>query len=130
MRGLFFEGLIFGGVYLRREIDWANLIVGSKFIVFSLFALYLRAIFQVQALEGLYLKRRFNGRFFALPVWGAHIWRSLYMDGLIFEILRFTLYTDLAEMYRGMRYGEGDKCIKWHEAYFNFNSNYYKDEYL
>ena len=50
-----FLGLIFGGAYIRRglsternlrfKIDWASLIVGSKFIVF---ALYLRAIFQVQ----------------------------------------------------------------------------------
>ena len=27
------EGLIFGGAYLQREIDWAYLIVGSKFTV-------------------------------------------------------------------------------------------------
>ena len=37
MRGLFFEGLIFGGAYLRREIDRASLIVGRKFTVFALF---------------------------------------------------------------------------------------------
>ena len=37
---------------------------------------------------GLYLEGRFNGGFFPLPVWGAYIWRSLYMDGLIFGILR------------------------------------------
>ena len=39
-KGLFLEGLIFGGAYLRREIafpiDWASLIVGSKFTVFVL----------------------------------------------------------------------------------------------
>ena len=64
-RGLYFlktlfEGLIFGGAYIRRglstegnlrfKIDWASLIVGTKFTVF---ALYLRAIFQVQAPRGL-----------------------------------------------------------------------------
>ena len=27
--------------------------------------------------------------FFALPVWGAYIWRGLYMEGLIFGILRY-----------------------------------------
>ena len=27
--------------------------------------------------------------FFALPVWGAYIWRGLYMAGLIFGILRY-----------------------------------------
>ena len=57
--GLYFEELIFGGAYTRRglstegnlrfEIDWANLVVGSKFF----FTLYLRAIFQVQAPGGL-----------------------------------------------------------------------------
>ena len=45
--GLYFEGLIFGGAYiwrglstegnLRFEINWASLIVGSKFTVFALF---------------------------------------------------------------------------------------------
>ena len=53
-----FEELIFGGAYIRRglstegnlrfKIDWASLIVGSKFTVFALFYLYLREIFQVQ----------------------------------------------------------------------------------
>ena len=53
-RGLYFskarvEGLIFGGAYfrsglsmevnLRLKIDWASLIVGSKFTVFALFYL-------------------------------------------------------------------------------------------
>ena len=46
-RGLYFskalfEGPIFGGAYLRREIciskiDWASLIVGGKFTIFALF---------------------------------------------------------------------------------------------
>ena len=55
------------------------------------FTLYLRAIFQVQAPRGgsLYLEERFKGGFFALPVWGAYIWRGLYMAGLIFGILRY-----------------------------------------
>ena len=58
-----FEGLIFGGAYIRRglstegnlrfKIDWASLIVGSKFTVLLCFTLYLRAIFQVQAPGGL-----------------------------------------------------------------------------
>ena len=69
------------------KINWASHIVGSKFTVFTL---YLRAIFQVQAPGGLYLEGRFNGGFFALPVWGAYIWRGLYMEGLIFGILRYT----------------------------------------
>ena len=69
------------------KLDWASLIVGSKFTVFAhCFTLYLRAIFQVQAPGGLYLEGRFNGGFFTLPVWGAYIWRGLYMDGLFSEI--------------------------------------------
>ena len=33
---------------------------------------------------GLYLMGRFNGGFFVLPVW-----EGLYLEGLIFEILRY-----------------------------------------
>ena len=61
------EGLIFGGAYIQRglstegnlrfKIDWASLIVGSKFIVF----------------------------YFVFCVIGL---RGLYMEGLIFGILR------------------------------------------
>ena len=63
LRGLFLEGLIFGGAYLRREIcvlkliGLASLIVGSKLILPLLpcFTLYLRAIFQVQAARRAYI---------------------------------------------------------------------------
>ena len=41
---------------------------------------------------GLYFKRRFNGRFFALPVCGAYIWRGLYMEGHILGILRYAAF--------------------------------------
>ena len=55
LRGLFLEVLIFGGPYLRREIDWASLIVGGKFtgFCFVLLCINLRAIFQVQSPGGL-----------------------------------------------------------------------------
>ena len=49
----------------------------------------MRAIFQVEAPGGLYLEGLFNGGFFALPVWGAFIWRRLYIEGPIFRILRY-----------------------------------------
>ena len=52
------------------KIDWANLIVGRKFTVFALFYLVFGGNFQVQAPVGLYMEGRFNGRFFALQVWG------------------------------------------------------------
>ena len=56
LRSLFLEGLIFGRAYLRREIDWASLIVGSKFTVFALFYFVFEGNFQVQAPGGLYLE--------------------------------------------------------------------------
>ena len=90
------EGLIFKGAYLRREICVSKSIglalqlkVNLPFLL--CFSLYLRAIFQVQAPRGLYLEGRFNGGFFALPVKGACIWRGLYMEGLIFGILRYLI---------------------------------------
>ena len=38
---------------------------------------------------GLYSEGRFNGGFFELQFWGAYIWKGLYMEGLIFGILRY-----------------------------------------
>ena len=48
----FFEGHIFGGAYLWREIDWASPIVGTKFTVFVLFYFVFECKFQVQAPGG------------------------------------------------------------------------------
>ena len=42
---------------------------------------------------GLYLEEQFNEGFFALPIWGAYICRDLYMEGLIFGILRYSIST-------------------------------------
>ena len=86
-----FEGLIFGGTYIRRdlstegnlcfEIDWASLIVGSKFTVLLCFTLYLRAIFQVQAPRGAYIWRgHLTEGFLYYLFGGAYIWRGLYME--------------------------------------------------
>ena len=85
------EGLIFGGAYLRREICVSKSIglalqleVNLPFLL--CFTLYLRAIFQLPSPRGLYLKGRFNGGFFTLPVWGAYIWRGLFLEfyGMLF----------------------------------------------
>ena len=79
---------------MRFKIDWANLIVGRKFTVFALFYLVFEGNFQVQAPPaGLYLEGRFNRGFFASRVWGAYIWRGLYMEGLIFGIFYGNLKT-------------------------------------
>ena len=55
---------------LRFKIDWASLIDGSKFTVFALFFFV------------------FEGNFPSTSPRGAYIWRGLYMEGLIFAILR------------------------------------------
>ena len=78
---------------MRFKIDWAGLIVGSKFTVYLCFTLYLRAISKYKPSPGggggVYLEGRFNGGFLALRAFGAYIWRGLYMEGLIFGILRY-----------------------------------------
>ena len=75
---------------MRFKIDQASLIVGSKFTIFALFYFVFEGNFpSTSPRGGLYLERRFNGGYFALLVWGAYIWRSLYMEGLIFGILRY-----------------------------------------
>ena len=59
------------------KIDWAGLIVGRKFTALALFYFVLEGILpSTSARGGLYLEGRFNGGFFALPVWGAYIWRG------------------------------------------------------
>ena len=82
--------LIFGGPYIRRglstegnlhfKIDWASLIVGSKFTVFALFYFVFEGNFQVQApggdlTEG-FLRYEFGGLIFG----GAHTWRGLFSE--------------------------------------------------
>ena len=70
-----FEGLIFGGAYIRRglstegnlrlQIDWASLIVQSKFTVFALFYFV------------------FEGNFLSRSPRGAYIWRCDLMEGFL-----------------------------------------------
>ena len=62
---------------MRFKIDWASLIVGSKFAVFALFYFVFKGNFPYyKPRGGLYLEGQCNGRFFALAVWGAYIWRG------------------------------------------------------
>ena len=70
LRGLFLEGLIFGGAYiqegnLRFKIDWASLIVKSKFTVFALFYFV------------------FEGNFPSKSPRGAYIWRGDFTEGFL-----------------------------------------------
>ena len=66
--GLILEGLIFGEAtegYLRFKIDWASLIVGSKFTVLALFYFV------------------FEGNFPRTTPWGAYIWRGDLTEGFL-----------------------------------------------
>ena len=85
-RGLYFskalfEGLIFGGAYVRREICVSKsieLACSGKEIYHFCFVL-LCIWGQIPCTSppgGLYPEGRFNGGFFALQFWGAYIWRG------------------------------------------------------
>ena len=75
---------------MRFKIDWASLIVASKLTVFALFYFVFVGNFSSTSPPGgLYSEGRFNGGFFVSPVRGAYIWRGLYLEGLIFGILRY-----------------------------------------
>ena len=80
---------IFQGPYIRRglstegnlrfRIDWASLIVGSKFTVFALFYFAFEGNFPSTSSPGAYIWRGdLTEGFFALPLWGG-----LYFEGLI-----------------------------------------------
>ena len=76
------------------KIDWASLIVGSKFTVSALYCFVFEGNFpSTSPPGGLYLEGRFNGGFFALPVWEAYIWKGLYVEGLIFGGAYFLNFT-------------------------------------
>ena len=79
---------------MHFKVNWASLIVGSKFTVLTLFYFVFEGNFQVQSPGGLIFEGAITEGFFALPVWGAYICRGLYMEGLIFGILRYsTIFT-------------------------------------
>ena len=64
---------------LRFKIDCASIELEGDLPFWLCFTLYLYFVFwRGNLTEG----------FFALPVWGAYIWKGLYMEGLIFGILR------------------------------------------
>ena len=65
---------------LRFKIDWASVIVGSKLNVFALFYFV------------------FEGNFPSTSPWGLIFWRGLYMEGLIFGILRYVSITRLNDV--------------------------------
>ena len=71
---------------MRFKIDWASLIVGSKFTVFALFYFVFERKFQSTSPRGAYtwrgdlmadfLRYRFGGHVFR----GAYAWRGLFSE--------------------------------------------------
>ena len=68
------------------QIDWASLIVGSKFTVFALFYFVCEGNFPSTSSRRAYIRRGDLSRVFTLPLWGggggvifggAYIWRGL-----------------------------------------------------
>ena len=89
------EGLIFGGAYIWRErfaskSSGLALQLEGNFTVFALFYFVFEGNFRVQApgaglIYGGAIQRTV---FLRYKFGGAYIWRGLYMEGLIFGILR------------------------------------------
>ena len=65
---------------MRLKIDWASLIVGSKFTVFALFYFVFEGNFQVQAPQGAYIRKGgvtegfLHYEFVRLIQGGAYFW--------------------------------------------------------
>ena len=85
MRGLFLEGLIFGGKFaFENRLGW--LIDGSKFTVFALFYYIFEGIFPSTRPRGPYIWRGdltvgfFRYRFGELTFGGAYTWRGLFSE--------------------------------------------------
>ena len=82
LRGLSMEG------NLRFQIDWASLIVGSKFTVFALFYFVFEGNFQVQAPRGAYIWRGDLTEGFLGYEFGRLIFGGVYTRrGLFLEFL-------------------------------------------
>ena len=74
---------------MRFKIDRASLQWEGNLPFLLCFTLCSRANSKYKSPGGLYSEGRFHRGFFALRFWGAYIWRDLYMERLIFGILRY-----------------------------------------
>ena len=90
---------------MRFKIDWASLMVGSKFTFFALFYFVFEGNFPSTSPQGA-LEGRFNGGFFGLPVWGAYIWRGLYVEGLIFQNFTVAMSNKSWSKSRSLKYSD------------------------
>ena len=76
---------------MRFQIDWASLIVGSKFTVFALFYFVFEGNFpSTSPWGGLHLEGRFNGGFFCVTGLGGLYLKGLTHGGAYFR--NFTVY--------------------------------------
>ena len=73
---------------LRLKIDWASLTVEGKFTVFAFFFYFV-----------------FEGNIPSTSPRGAYIWRGLYMEGLIFGILRYIVGKSVLRLYHSIFIG-------------------------
>ena len=77
-----------GKFAFQNRLSW--LVVGRKFAIFALFCFVFEGKFQVQAPRRAYIRRGgLTEGFLRYEFGGAYIWRGLYMEGLIFGILRY-----------------------------------------
>ena len=78
---------------LRFKIDWASLIVGSKFTVFALFYFVFEGNFPSTSPRGAYIWRGdLTEGFFSLFVWGlifggAYFWNFTVFKKILLDIL-------------------------------------------
>ena len=81
---------------MRFKIDWASLIVGSKFTVFALFYFVFEGNFPSTSPLGAYIGwGDLTEGFLCYLLGGAYIWRGLYMEGLIYGGAYFQNFTVL-----------------------------------
>ena len=94
----YFLRAIFGGAYLRRElrfkVDWASLIVGSKFTVFALFYFVFEGNFPSTSSRGLTLTEGFL----------RYRFRGLIFGGAYFGILRYLTWLRTTSFRRRLDY--------------------------
>ena len=95
-------GPILGGAYVRREICVSKSIglpcSGKEIYYFCFVLLCIWGQIPSTSPPGAYIRRGdLTEGFLMLPFWGAYIWRNLYMEGLIFGILRYNLWIILKE---------------------------------
>ena len=75
---------------MRFKIDWASLIVGCEFTVFALFYFTFEGNFPSTSPQGAYIRKSdLTESFLRYRFGGAYFWRGLYIEGLIFGILRY-----------------------------------------